>query len=44
MQIELVIIIIRHNNIPDFEANLLRKIHNDVETEPPLQAVNDELN
>ena len=36
-------VIIRHNNIRDFEANLLRKIHNDIETEPPLQAVNDEL-
>ena len=34
---------IRHNNIRDFEANLLRKIHNDVETEPLLQAVNEEL-
>ena len=30
-----------HNNIRDFEANLLRKVHNQVETEPPLQAVND---
>ena len=37
------LVIIRHNNIRDFEANLLRKVHNDVETEPPLQAVNDEL-
>ena len=36
-------VIICHNNIRDLEANLLRKIHNDVETEPPLQAVNDEL-
>ena len=34
---------IRHNNIRNFEANLLRNIHNDVETEPPLQAVNVEL-
>ena len=36
-------VIIRHNNIRDFEANLLHKVHNDVETKPPLQAVNDEL-
>ena len=30
-------VIMRHNNIRDFEANLLRKICADVETEPPLQ-------
>ena len=35
-------VIIRHNNIRDFEANLLRKLHNDVETEPDLQAITTE--
>ena len=32
----------RHNNIRDFEDNLLGKIHNDVETEPELQPVTTE--
>ena len=32
-------VIIRHNDIRDFEANLLSKICNDVETEPTLQPV-----
>ena len=35
-------VILRHNNIRDFEANLLRKICVDVETEPPLQPLNGE--
>ena len=33
---------IRHNNIYDFEANLLRIVHNDVEVEPQLQQVDNE--
>ena len=32
----------RHNNIRDFEANLLKKVCNDVEVEPPLQPINGE--
>ena len=32
----------RHNNIRDFDANLLRKLHNDVETEPELQPITTE--
>ena len=32
----------RHNNIRDFEANLLHKVYNDVETEPSLQPLNGE--
>ena len=35
-------VIIRHNIIRDFEANLLRKVYTDVETEPSLQPVNGE--
>ena len=35
-------VIIRHNTIRDFEANLLRKVYTDVETEPCLQPVNGE--
>ena len=35
-------VIIRHNNIRDLEANLLRKVCNDVETEPKLQPVSGE--
>ena len=35
-------IIIRHNNVRDFEASLLRKICNDVETEPVLTAIQNE--
>ena len=34
--------IIRHNNIRDFEANLLKKVCSDVETEPQLQAMDGE--
>ena len=36
------LVIIRHNNIRDFEANLLRQVCNDVETEPPLQPLEGE--
>ena len=32
----------RHNNIGDFEANLLAEICNDVETQPPLQPITTE--
>ena len=32
----------RHNNIRDFEANLLRIVHNDIEVEPQLQQVDNE--
>ena len=32
-------VIIRHNDIRDFEANLLSKVCNDVETEPALQPI-----
>ena len=32
----------RHDNVRDFEANLLRKICNDVETEPRLQPLEGE--
>ena len=35
-------VIMRHNNIRDFEANLMRKVCNDVETEPSLQPINGE--
>ena len=33
----------RHNNLRDFEANMLSKIVNDVETEPELQPVTGEI-
>ena len=29
-------VIMRHNNVRDFEANLLKTMHNDVEIEPAL--------
>ena len=32
-------VIIRHNNVRDFEANLLKTMHNDVEIEPALQEI-----
>ena len=35
-------IITRHNDIRDFEANLLKKVFNDVEIEPPLQPLTNE--
>ena len=34
--------IIRHNNIRDFEANLIKQVHSDVEVEPQLQPINGE--
>ena len=37
-------IIMRHNDIRDFEANLLAKVCNDVEIEPGLQPVTGEDN
>ena len=38
-------VIMRHNNVRDFEANLLKTVVNDVETEPPLQKLeNEEIN
>ena len=36
-------VIIRHDNIRYFEANLLKQTCNDVETEPPLQPLEGEL-
>ena len=35
-------VIMRHNGIRDFEANLLKKVCNDVEIEPPLQPLTNE--
>ena len=32
-------VVMRHNNVRDFEANLLKTIHSDVEIEPALQKV-----
>ena len=32
----------RHDNLRDFEANLLKTVCNDVEIEPPLQPINGE--
>ena len=34
---------IRHNNIRDYETNLLAKIHTDLETEPSLQPFEGEI-
>ena len=36
-------VIIRHNSIRDFEADLLSEAHRDIETEPALQPVEGEL-
>ena len=36
------LVTIRHNNIRDFEANLLKQVCNDVECEPPLQPLEGE--
>ena len=37
--------IMRHNNVQDFEANLLKTTLNDVEVKPKLQKIeNEELN
>ena len=35
-------VIMRHNNIRVFEVNLLKKVCNDVEIEPPLQPLTNE--
>ena len=35
-------IIMRHNNVRDFEANLLKRMDNDIEIEPALQEVTNE--
>ena len=35
-------VIMRHNNVRDFEANLLKTMHNDVEIEPALQEITNE--
>ena len=35
-------VIMRHNDIRDFEANLLKRVCNDVEIEPPLQPLGNE--
>ena len=35
-------VILRHNKIRDFEANLLQRLYNDVEIEPCLQPVEGE--
>ena len=35
-------IIMRHNNVRDFEANLLKTTLNDVEVEPKLQKIDNE--
>ena len=32
----------RHNNVRDYEAELLKQTQNDVEIEPPLQPLNGE--
>jgi hypothetical protein len=36
-------VIMRHNEIRDFEANLLKKVCTDVEIEPPLQQISNEV-
>ena len=35
-------VIISHNNVRDFEANLMKKVYSDVELEPQLQAIHGE--
>ena len=35
-------VVMRHNNVRDFEANLLNTIQNDVEIEPALQKIGNE--
>ena len=35
-------VVIRHNNIRHFEANLLKTVENDVEVEPALQDIDNE--
>ena len=36
-------VIIRHNEVRNFEANLLRKVCNDTQIEPPLQSLSNEV-
>ena len=36
------IIVVRHNNVRDFAANLLKTIQNNVEIEPTLQEIDNE--
>jgi hypothetical protein len=36
-------VIMRHNNVRDFEANLLSQVCTDVEKEPPLQPISGEI-
>ena len=38
-----LLVTITHNKIRDYEANLLAKIHTDVETEPSLQPIEGEI-
>ena len=35
-------VIMKHNNVREFEANLLKTMHNDVEIEPALQEITNE--
>ena len=35
-------VVMRHNNVRDFEANMMKTIANDVETEPALQTLDNE--
>ena len=35
-------VIVRHNNVRDFEANLLKTMHNDFEIEPAMQEITNE--
>ena len=35
-------VVMRHNNVRDFEVNLLNTIQNDVEIEPALQKIDNE--
>ena len=37
------LVTIRHNNVRDYEANLLAKFHTNVETEPSLQPIEGEI-
>ena len=38
-----VFVTVRHNNLRDFEADMLSKIVNDVETKPELQPITGEI-
>ena len=35
-------VIMKHNNVRDFEANLLKTMHNDFEIEPAMQEITNE--